>query len=148
MTDRVFVDSNVLLYRFSKSDLPKQQRAQAWLDALWSADAGRVSWQVLFEFYANATRKLKIPPAAARLAVDQLLEWNPEQPNQPALLRAWHWCDSAQVNFWDGLIIAAAEQAGCRWLLSEDFQSERKFGSVTVVSPFQSAPSQFGWATR
>ncbi len=62
------------------------------------------------------------------------------------LHRAWHWCDRAQINFWDALILAAAEQSGCRWVLSEDFQSGRKFGPVTMVNPFERSPGEFGLA--
>ena len=57
--------------------------------------------------------------------------------------RAWRWTDQAQVSYWDGLIVAAAERAGCAWLLSEDFQSGRTFGDVTVVNPFLHEPKDF-----
>jgi predicted nucleic acid-binding protein len=60
--------------------------------------------------------------------------------------RAWHWCDHASINFWDAMIVAAAEQAGCRWLLSEAFQTGKKFGSVTVVNPFEHDPAEYGFA--
>ena len=52
--------------------------------------------------------------------------------------------DQAQLTYWDGLIVAAAEQAGCAWLLSEDFQAGRKLGRVTVVNPFHDRPEHFG----
>jgi predicted nucleic acid-binding protein len=54
--------------------------------------------------------------------------------------RAWHWTDEAQVSYWDRLILAAAERAGCKRLLSEDFQSGRLYGSVRVVNPFRERP--------
>jgi predicted nucleic acid-binding protein len=57
--------------------------------------------------------------------------------------RAWHWADTAQVPYWDGLILASAERAGCRWLLSEDFASGRRYGDVTAVNPFDAAPEDF-----
>jgi predicted nucleic acid-binding protein len=38
------------------------------------------------------------------------------------------------------MIVAAAEQTGCRYLLSEDFQAGRRFGDVTVVNPFETGP--------
>lgn len=144
----VFVDTNVLLYRFDGLNPGKQQRARDWFSALWQGGAGRLSWQVVFEFYANATRKSKLAPDIAQAAVNRLLEWEPELPSPSSLARAWHWCDTAQINFWDALIVASAEQAGCRWLLSEDFQPGRKFGQLTVVDPFERAPSEFGLARR
>ena len=56
-----FVDSNVLLYRYDKVDAGKQRSARLWLDMLWESGDGRLSWQVLNEFYANATGKLLFP---------------------------------------------------------------------------------------
>ncbi len=45
--------------------------------------------------------------------------------------------DEAGIAYWDALIVAAAERGGCRLLLSEDFQQGRRFGEITVVSPFR-----------
>ncbi len=140
----VFVDTNVLLYRFDDLDHAKRQRARDWFSALWDSGAGRLSWQVVFEFYANATRKSKLAPDIARAAVSRLLQWEPELPSPSALARAWYWCDHAQINFWDALIVASAEQAGCRCLLSEDFQAGRRFDGITVVNPFEHSPSELG----
>jgi len=53
---------------------------------------------------------------------------------------AWHWMDKAQLRFWDGLIVAAAERTRCRYLLSEDFQEGRESGSVTILNPFKTSP--------
>ena len=55
----VFVDSNVLLYSEDSANAAKQQRAVDWLDALWTRRCGRLSIQVLSEFYTNATRGLQ-----------------------------------------------------------------------------------------
>jgi predicted nucleic acid-binding protein len=53
--------------------------------------------------------------------------------------------DRASVSYWDALIVAAAETAGCGYLLSEDFQAGRKFDDLTVVNPFLTAPDNFGF---
>lgn len=50
--------------------------------------------------------------------------------------------DQAQITFWDATIVSAAERVGCRWLLSEDFQTGRQFAGVTVVNPFQTDPGR------
>jgi len=142
--DSVFVDTNVLLYTLSENEPPKQTAARGWIVALWNTGAGRISWQVLNEYYSKAVGKLAVPPSTARSSVRHLMEWNPE-PFTPAMLeRAWHWCDSSQANYWDALIIAAAEQSGCRWLLTEDLQTGRRYGTVTVVNPFKHEPAEFG----
>jgi len=142
--ERFFVDTNVLLYGADPRDPAKQRRAQLWLDALWEHGAGIVSWQVLHEFYVNATRKLKSSVLQARATVDVFAEWQPVDTSHVLIQRAWHWMDTAQIGYWDALIVAAAERRGCHWLLSEDFQAGRKLGSVTVVNPFRALPEEFG----
>ena len=56
MTAPVFVDSNVLLYALDNADPSKQRAAQQWRAVLWKSRMGRVSFQVLNEFYVNALR--------------------------------------------------------------------------------------------
>jgi len=102
----------------------------------------RVSWQVLNEFYVNATRKARARAATCRRLIETYVQWMPAEFSLPLLQRAWHWMDVAGITFWDALILAAAERSGCRWLLSEDFSHGRKFGSVQVVSPFGADPNE------
>jgi predicted nucleic acid-binding protein len=138
--DRFFVDTNVLLYTFDRKDEAKRSQAQLWVDWLWQSTAAYISWQVLQEFYHNAVGKLGVPADQARLAVTAWSEWRPPDVTLGLFERAWFWTDQAQISFWDALIVSAAERAGCRWLLSEDFQAGRTFGAITVLSPFASDP--------
>jgi predicted nucleic acid-binding protein len=142
--DSFFVDSNVLLYLLSGGEPAKQTACRDWTLALWEAEAGRLSWQVLHEFYSNAVGKLRIEPRLARYMAVRFAQWHPQAPGLDALQRAWHWCDTAHINFWDALIVASAEQAGCRWLISEDFQAGKRFGKLMVVNPFERPPGEFG----
>jgi predicted nucleic acid-binding protein len=137
------VDTNVLLYTLDAANPSKQAAALKWRDFLWEQQAGCLSWQVLNEFYTNATGKIGTPPSVARTIVESYSQW-PVSPFSLALLRrAWHWTDHAQINYWDALILASAERSGCRWLLSEDFQDGRKYGQVQVVNPFRTEPNEF-----
>ena len=138
--DRYFVDSNVLLYTYEKSELAKRAQAKAWLAWLWENANGAVSWQVLQEFYFNALRKFAVPADAARDLVKFMSLWSPPDVTMGLLERAWHWTDQAHVTFWDALIVAAAERTKCRYLLSEDFQTGRQFGSITILNPFETSP--------
>jgi predicted nucleic acid-binding protein len=140
--DPVFVDTNVILYWLASHDSAKNKRAAEWMDLLWSSGAGRISWQVLHECYTNATQKLKVPTARARAVIELLSEWQMPEMGLEIVNRAWHWNDSAQTSYWDGLIVGAAEQCACRWLLSEDFQDGQKYGKVTIVNPFRHAPAE------
>jgi predicted nucleic acid-binding protein len=67
-----FVDSNLLLYYVDRVEQVKRGRATEWLDQLWSAGAGRLSWQVTHEFYWNAVRKMRLESADAREIVEVL----------------------------------------------------------------------------
>lgn len=139
----VFVDTNVLLYGVDGADPAKQLASRRWLDRLWKEGNARVSWQVLNEFYVNATRKTGLPAATCRSLVEAYVQWKPIRFSLPLLRRAWYWADHAGIGYWDTLILAAAERSGCRWLLSEDFSHGRKYGSVQVVNPFGADPNEF-----
>lgn len=140
-----FVDTNVLLYALDANDPVKQARAAAWLHRLWEHGAGRLSWQVLHEFYANASGKLRLDPKLARSTVSAFSHWQPLDSSLALLQRAWYWLDRARLNYWDALIVAAAEVTESRYLLSEDFQSGQRFGNCEIVNPFAatSDPASF-----
>jgi len=138
-----FVDSNVLLYYVDPLESGKRQRAMDWIDNLWVAGSGRLSWQVLHEFYWNAVRKMRLEPGKAREIVGYLAHWKPVDTSLGLIEQAWHWMDSAQLSYWDSLILAAAQRSGARYLLSEDFQSNREYDQILVLNPFTSSPSAF-----
>jgi len=138
-----FVDTNLLLYALDSKTPNKQHLASTWLDTLWKHDAGRLSWQVLHEFYANATGKLGAPAATSRRIVESYAEWQPIGFSIALVRRAWYWMDHVELGYWDALIMAAAERCGCSWLLSEDFQTGRKYGVVQVMNPFHTGPDRF-----
>ena len=138
--DSVFVDTNVLLYSVDSRDQVKREKAASWLEYLWRTGTGRISWQVLHEFYANACRKSGIPALGAREAVAVFSRWRPAGMNFSVVERGWYWMDQAQLSYWDSLILASAERLGCSILLTEDFQTGRNFEGVLVVSPFAQSP--------
>ena len=60
MGAKVFVDTNILVYCRDASEPEKQQKAMAWMTRLWETGCGRLSFQVLQEFYVTVTQKLKL----------------------------------------------------------------------------------------
>lgn len=134
-----FVDSNVLVYRHD-ADTPRKQRVATDLLAdLWRTRAGRVSDQVLHEFYVVATRKLKrpVPVDAARAEVRLLEAWQPIRSGPGLRERAFRLEDRFRLSWWDALVVAAAQQAGCAELLSEDLGDGADYDGVVVVDPFR-----------
>ena len=138
-----FLSTRISRYVFDPTEPRKRARAAEWLEALWAAGAGRLSWQVLNEFYWNATKKMRLRPAKAREIVEDLSHWSPVSNSLGVVQDAWRWMDTAQVPYWDALILAAARRAASRYLLSEDFQAGRRYEDVEVLNPFEHAPLDF-----
>ena len=141
MTAPVFVDTNVFLYALDRADLKKQQAARAWREKLWKNRLGRISFQVLQEFYVQATRKWPEGRDEARAEVTDLLTWRPVTMDAAILERGWKLQDRYQLSFWDALIVAAAKSLGCQYLLTEDLQTDQNLDGILVISPFLTDPA-------
>jgi predicted nucleic acid-binding protein len=142
MTARVFVDTNVLVYQFDARAPEKQMRAKIWLDHLWEAHTGLVSFQVLQEFYAIVTRKLQpgLDPETARRVVRALWAWHPVVVDDRITMIAWADQDRFGLSWWDALVVAAARVTGCSYLLTEDLQHDQDLDGLRVVNPFRVTP--------
>ncbi len=142
MTATVFVDTNVLLYARDATEIEKRPQAEAWMHHLWRERSGRLSFQVLHEFYVTVTDKLDpgLDPTEARNEVRALLAWRPVSFDRRVLEGAWSAQDRYQLAWWDSLIVAAARAAGCRFLLTEDLQHHQVLSGLTVLNPFESSP--------
>jgi len=140
MTAPVFVDSNVFLYALDEADPKKRQAARNWRAELWKSRRGRVSFQVLGEFYVNALRKQPAARDEVSAEVRDLLAWNPVIADGILLEQGWKIQDRYQFSYWDALIVAAAKVCGCRYLLTEDLQSGQKLDGIEVVNPFLRGP--------
>lgn len=141
MTAPIFVDTNVLIYALDEADPQKQRAARAWRAALWQSRRGRISFQVLQEFYVKVTRKWPEARQQARAEVRDLLAWRPVSVDDGILDRSWKIQDRYQLSFWDALIVAAAKAASSRYLLTEDLQADRELDGVVVVNPFLRGPA-------
>jgi predicted nucleic acid-binding protein len=137
-----FVDTNVLVYARDTSEGAKQEIAWRWLEHLWRSRTGRLSYQVLDEYYVVVTEKLKpgLDREVARADVRNLMLWSPLPTSCTTIETAWTIQDRHGLSWWDSLIVAAAQTASCTWLLSEDFAHGRVFEGVCVVNPFEVAP--------
>jgi predicted nucleic acid-binding protein len=138
----VFVDTNVLIYSEDGADSAKQARAIDWLRELWQRRCGRLSTQVLNEFYVNATRRIQPPMPAgdARAEVRRYQRWQPWAIDHATVETAWSVESRFGFNYWDALIVAAAQQQGCELLLTEDLQHDQQIDGVRVINPFKVGP--------
>jgi predicted nucleic acid-binding protein len=139
MTARVFVDSNVLVYAHDGSAGLRNAQAVDRLEDLWRTQAGCLSTQVLQEFYVTVTRKVTKPvsAAAARDAVRRYAAWVRHPLTPDTVVRASEMSEAWQVSFWDGLILAAAEQDGATELLTEDLNHGQVIAGIRIVNPFR-----------
>jgi predicted nucleic acid-binding protein len=138
----VFVDTNVLVYLRDSTDPEKQRGAAEWMAHLWESGTGRLSLQVLQEYYVTVTTKLApgMPADEARDDVSALRAWSPLEPDRNLVEEAWAVEDRFGLSFWDALILASARRLGCGTLLSEDLQDGQDLGGVVVRSPFLHRP--------
>jgi len=140
----VFVDTNVLVYARDSSDARRQSTAAAWMEELWRSRTGRVSFQVLQEYYVTVTRKLRpgLPARQAQDDVRALMQWNPVPTNPELMERAWTIEQKHKLSFWDAMIVAAAVSARATTLLTEDLQDGFEAAGVLVLNPFRNAPPE------
>jgi predicted nucleic acid-binding protein len=137
MSDKTFVDSNVLVYAHDVDAREKHEIAQAILRELWSERNGVLSLQVLQEFYVNVTRKIPhpLPKPAARSVVNTYTTWCMET-TPTELATAFRIEDENRIGFWDALIVAAASKSGARRVVSEDLNDGQVIRGVRIENPF------------
>lgn len=137
MNARSFFDTNILVYA-DDNDVPvKQRRARDLVAEHRRTGTGVVSLQVLQEYFVTVTRKLQVDPRLARRKVELIAEFDVAAPEITDILAAIDLHRLHGFSFWDGLILRAAKQSGCRVLLSEDFQEGREIDGIHVVNPFR-----------
>jgi predicted nucleic acid-binding protein len=142
MSGPVFVDTNVLVYARDASEKEKQPRAFLWLSSLWESRKGRLSFQVLHEYYVTVTQKLTpgLKREEARRDVRALMTWRPIPWGAPLLDGAWAAEQTYGLSFWDALIVSAAQLADCAFVLTEDLQHGQSIDGLKVLSPFREDP--------
>ena len=146
MTAPVFVDTNVLVYSRDARNAAKHERAREWVEFLWDTKRGRVSRQVLHEYYVTVTRKLRpgLSTEEARSDVRALFHWLCAVDPELTIESAWICQDRCSLSFWDALIVGAAQSMGCGFVLSEDLPAGQELEGILVVNPFATGPSEFG----
>jgi predicted nucleic acid-binding protein len=139
MSGIAFVDSNVLIYAHDRDAGAKRELARSLCSQLWSEHTGVLSVQVLQEFFVTVTRKLKTPiaRAQAREVVRAYAPWVISPTTPETILRATELGEAAGIDFWDALIVAAAEQSGAETLYSEDLNDGQLIAGVRVVNPLR-----------
>jgi predicted nucleic acid-binding protein len=138
MSDKYFVDTNILMYAHDKAAGAKHERAKALVEELWRDRTGVVSTQVLQELSVNLRRKAGRPldAKATRDIVADYLTWQVVVSAGESILEALDLESRYQISFWDALVVQAAQVSGAEVLYSEDLSNGQRYGSVRVINPF------------
>jgi len=139
MSDKYFVDTNILMYAHDMAAGEKHQRAKALIEQLWENRSGVVSTQVLQELTVNLRRKVKNPLDAksTREVVSDYLTWQVVANTGESILEALELETRYELSFWDALVIQAAHAAGAEILYSEDLSDGQRYGTVRVKNPLK-----------
>jgi predicted nucleic acid-binding protein len=141
MSDRYFVDTNILMYAHDSAAGEKHTRAKALVEELWESRSGAVSTQVLQELAVNLRRKAKkhLDAKATRDVISDYLAWHVVVNGGDSILEALELEARYQLSFWDALVVQAAQVAGAEILYSEDLSDGQRYGTVRVKNPLTSS---------
>jgi len=138
--DRHFFDTNTLVYTFDRREPEKAHRATVLVHSALQTGQGIISYQVVQEFVAVARKPFRMAMTFDEIQKfwEKTLRPMTQVHSSPALfMRAFEICRVNQTSWCDSLIIAAAIQARCKILYSEDFQHGSQFGDLVVENPFR-----------
>lgn len=151
----IFVDSDVLIVAHDASDEALARAAQAWIAWCWRRRVGRISTQVLNEFYNGAvnafglTESSAITPADVRTSVRRLRAWQPPHLDRYAVDGAWDLQDRYGLSYWNALILSSALQQSCTHVLSIELSAlvqNNELGGeiegIRVMSPLSMKPEE------
>ena len=135
---RDFFDTNVLVYVYDSSEPRKRAQAFELLVRAMEQESAVLSAQVLGEFFITVTRKIAHPLSddEAEEVIREVAILPVVELDLPLVQRAISTCRRYQITYWDSLIIAAAERAGCTRILSEDLNQGQSYNGILVVNPF------------
>jgi predicted nucleic acid-binding protein len=137
--DKYFLDTNVLVYAFDLKVPEKAKRADDLIYTALATGRGIISYQVAQEFVAVARKPFRVSMNSDEIEQywEKTLRPLLQVHSSPSLFqRALEVCRAAQISWYDALIVAAASQARCTILYSEDLQDGQRFGDLTIRNPF------------
>ncbi len=136
--DKVFLDTNILVYAHDISAGEKHKIALEIMENLWDSGLGILSTQVLQEFFSIATKKIPQPLSirSAKEVISVLLAWDVVINDGNSILEAIDIYEQQKYSFWDSLIIQAAIKGNASLLLSEDLPGGKTIEGLKIETPF------------
>lgn len=139
MSDRFFLDTNIFVYSFDRNAGAKARKATQLIRKALTTGKGIVSYQVVQEFFNVALRRFSQPMKAADAEQYLGSVFRPllgVHSSQALYAEALRLQARSGLSWYDSLIVAAAIQAQCDFLFTEDLQHGQRFGSLQVANPF------------
>ena len=139
MNDRFFLDTNIFVYSFDRRALAKLLPAQQLIRDGIAKRRGVVSFQVVQEFFNVALRRFEKPMTVAEAEQFLATVFRPllsVHSSQALYGQALRLAEQRRLSWYDSLIVAAAIEAECTVLYSEDLQHEQRIGDLKIVNPF------------
>ena len=137
MSDKRFVDTNILVYAHDRSAGVKHKRAQSLIEQLWNSGQGVLSTQVLQELCVNLRRKIQPALVAdeVRRLIQDYLSWEIVVNTTDSVIEALEIEQRHKISFWDALIVQSALTSGATVLYSEDLAAGQRYGTIRVIDP-------------
>lgn len=133
-----FFDTNILVYAYDSHFPDKQQKAQNIILSAVREGIGVLSTQVLGEFFMVVTKKINQPLSVrdARDIIKYMGRMKVQEIDVLIVERALDTLEQYNISYWDALIIAAAERAKCKRILSEDLNAGQIYHGIEITNPF------------
>ena len=139
MSDKYFLDTNILVYSLDPVDPRKARIAEELVTRGVGSRMGVISYQVVQEFMNVSLRQFKATMTVAELELyffKVLLPMMTIPSSSGLFLEGLRLQAAGQIAWYDSLVVAAAIQGGCEVLYSEDMQHGRRFGDLVIQNPF------------
>lgn len=139
MSGKFFLDTNIFVYAFDKTAPEKARRSQQLIEQAVTSRKGIISYQVVQEFFNVALRRFAPPLTVAESEqyLSTVLRPLMAVQSSPALIAdGLRLKGRYSLSWFDSLVVAAAVEAKCDVLYSEDFQHGQRFGDLTIENPF------------
>jgi predicted nucleic acid-binding protein len=138
MNDKVFFDTNILVYANDSAESRKQKIARNLIKKALSEQTAVISVQVLSEFWVTATQKIKnpLPESVAEKELELFELMDIVDVSLSVFQDAVKMKKLFSLSFWDSLILSAADSANCKIVYSEDMQDGQIISDMRIVNPF------------
>ena len=136
--NKIFIDTNIIIYANDKRVIKKQKRALEIVKLLMKNRTGTISTQVLQEYAFVAINKLKQAQDVVLRQLKLLESFEVIYQSPVQVRRAVEIKHLYKIGFWDACIISNAEHANCNEIYSEDLNAGQFYSGIQIVNPFLS----------